>query len=235
MGIRRRVACCGALLVLAGCGSTTDTTASIAESSPPPAGVPGATTSADPDPSGASETPTVEVPMFEPSPSEITTVATVRMAEDPRAPVDDDLDRLVRAWVRYAMGDAETFPHWESISMAIGGQTVVAFDDVAAALSHRDMWKQCPADWDIYGAASCPVDILGPVRSSVVNDTVLVYSSTFGEVTCAPARSGPVPAGRVVVLRPLPPWRTCATDFAIALVADQRGLLRHVDITLSEP
>jgi hypothetical protein len=162
-------------------------------------------------------------------------VARVQLAEDPQAPVEDDLERLVKGWVRYAMGEAETFPHWESITMAVGGQTAVAVDDVAAALSNRDIWKRCPAGWEIYGASSCPVDILGPIRSSVVNDTTLIYSSKFEDVTCAPVRANPLPPGRVVVLRPLPKWRTCATDFAIALVADRRGLLRYVDVTLSVP
>jgi hypothetical protein len=133
------------------------------------------------------------------------------------------------------MGEAETFPHWESISLALGGQTVVAFDDVSAALSDRDMWKQCPAGWDVYAAASCPVDMLGGIRSSAVNEITLVYSAELGDVACAPPRSGPLPEGRLVVLQPEWRWRTCATDSALALVADDRGRLRHVDLTLSTP
>ena len=235
MDIRRHFIGCAALVLVAGCGSTADMPPSTDEHFPPTS-TPVRTNAPGASHSEASETPSVETPPYEPpSPSDITTVASVQLAENPQGPVDDDLERLITAWVTYAMGEAGTFPHWESISMAVGGQTVVAFDDVSAALSNRDIWKQCPADWDIYGASSCPVDILGPVRSSVVNDAVLIYSSTLEEVTCAPVRTNPLPQGRMVVLRPVSGGRTCATDFAIALVADPQGRLRHVDITLSAP
>lgn len=161
MNIRRSVTCCTLLLLLAGCGSTNELSPSAketpprsSESAPAPA-----TETSSPEPS---ETPSTAPPLYEPSPADITTVVTVQLAEDPQAPVADDLERLVQAWVRYAMEGAETFPHWESISMAVGGETAVAFDDVAAALSNRDIWKQCPPGRDIYGASSCPVDVLVP-------------------------------------------------------------------------
>ena len=41
--------------------------------------------------------------------------------------------------------------------------------------------------------------------------------------------------GRLVVLRPSPEWRTCATDYALVLAADGQGRLRSVDLTLSSP
>ena len=69
----------------------------------------------------------------------------------------------------------------------------------------------------------------------MVNETTIVHTTDRAAVTCAPTRSGPLPAGRLVVLRPSPEWRTCATDFALALVADGQGRLRSVDLALSSP
>ncbi len=86
-------------------------------------------------------------------------------------------------FVRYAVGDSDTFPHWESVSMAISGQPVLSIDDIAAALSNRKIWKICPADWDVYGASSCPVD---PITNAVVNDALLVYSAEYGNVMRRP-------------------------------------------------
>jgi hypothetical protein len=149
--------------------------------------------------------------------------------------VAPDLVRLAEEFVAYAVGDADSFPHWESVSMAIGGEGVKSIDDIGAALSNRDIWKMCPGDWEGYAAASCPVDLLGPITSAEVNGASLVSEPDYGEVTCAPLRTGPLPDGRLVVVRPVPQHRTCATDFALALVADERGRLRSVDLTLSAP
>jgi hypothetical protein len=60
-------------------------------------------------------------------------------------------------------------------------------------------------------------------------------SNTFPHVVCAPTRTGPVPSGRLVVIRPVQEWRTCAGDFALARAADEQGRLRSIDLTLSEP
>jgi hypothetical protein len=155
--------------------------------------------------------------------------------QDAREPVADDLHRMADSFVRYAVGDARSFPHRESVSLAIGGEVVVSIDDVAAALSDRDIWKRCPADADMYGASSCPVDLLGPIRDAAVNGTPLVHSSALGTVTCAPTRTGPLTHGRLVVIRPRREHRTCAGDFALALLADGQGRLRSVDLTLSAP
>lgn len=187
--------------------------------------------STDPPPgqvTGAPRTHAVQPPEDDPPRSP-------HMVEDAQAPVAPDLERLATMFVRYAVGDADSFPHWESVSMAIGGQAVLSIDDIDAALSNRKIWKICPADWDVYGASSCPVDLLGPINDAGVNDALLVYSAEYGDVTCAPTRSGPLPRGRLVVLRPSQEWRTCASDFALALVADEQGRLRNVDLTLSEP
>lgn len=158
-----------------------------------------------------------------------------QLVPDSRAPVATDLRRLAEMFVRYAVGDSGSFPHRKSVSLAIGGQVVVSLDDVDAALSNREIWRACPADWDVYGASSCPVDLLAPITDAVVNEAVLVYSTEHGEVVCAPTRSGPPPRGRLVVLRPTEEWRTCASDFALALAADEQGRLRSIDLTLSEP
>lgn len=97
------------------------------------------------------------------------------------------------------------------------------------------MWQICPADGTGYGASSCPVDLLGPITDARSNDVALAYSTELDDVTCAPARTGPSPSGHLVVLRPSPQWRTCASDFALVLVADDQGRLRAVDLTLSAP
>lgn len=158
-----------------------------------------------------------------------------QLVEDERAPVPPDLDRLVESFVWYAVGGVDTFPHADWVSMSIGGEEVQSVDDFSVALRNREIWSICPADWDGYGASSCPVDLLGPVVQAGVNDAGLVYTAEYGEVTCAPARSGPLPEGRLVVLRPEPERRTCAGDFALALVADEQGRLRSVDLTLAAP
>ena len=157
------------------------------------------------------------------------------LMQDARAPVADDLERLAESFVGYAVGDSKTFPHGESVSMSLGGEQVVSVDDIAAALSMRRIWRICPADWELFGASSCPVDLLGPIVSAGVNTAPLVYSGEYGDVVCAPPRTGPVPSGRLVVLRPVPEWRTCASDFALALAADEQGRLRSIDLTLSDP
>ena len=150
-------------------------------------------------------------------------------------PVAPDLRRLARAFVRYATGEVDVLPVATSVSLAIGGRTVVAIATSPPRLPDRRIWRTCPAAWSSYAAASCPVDLLGPIRNSAANGTRLVVSSVPGEVVCAPARSGPIPSGRLVVLRPAPARRSCAGDFALALVADRTGRLRRVDLTLSEP
>lgn len=154
---------------------------------------------------------------------------------DSRDPVAPDLERLAQAFVKYAVGSSDSFAHRESVSMSLGGEQVLWIDDIVAALSQRKIWRICPADWDVYGAASCPVDLLGPITNAAANNSSLVYSAEYADVACAPARTGPLPPGRLVVLRPTPKWRTCASDFALVLAADDQGRLRHIDLTLSEP
>lgn len=185
------------------------------------------------DPSPAKTTPApiapqVDLPEDDP-------IQRPQLVQDRNAPVAPDLERLAKTFVRYAVGDSDTFPHWESVSMAIGGQAVLSIDDIVAALPNRDIWKICPADWEVYGASSCPVDLLGPINAAVVNEAVLVYSAEYRDVVCAPPRSGPLPHGRLVVLGPTQEWRSCASDFALVLAADAQGQLRSVDLTLSEP
>jgi hypothetical protein len=157
------------------------------------------------------------------------------LTEDQTAPVEADLVELATKFVRYAVDSAAGFPHAESVSFGLGGETVMAIDDISAALPNRKIWRACPADERYYAAADCPVDFLAPITAAVVNEESLVYSADPGNVTCAPTRHGPLPAGRIVVLRPEPRWRTCATDFALALAADDEGRLIAIDLTLAEP
>ncbi len=157
------------------------------------------------------------------------------LVQDDQDPVATDLARLVEQFVAYAVGASDTFPHWESVSMSLGGQPVVSIDDIIAALSMRRIWKICPADWNGYGASSCPVDLLSPITTAATNAASLVYSGEYRDVTCAPERTGPLPRGRLVVLRPIASRRTCAGDFALVLAADEQGRLRSIDLTLAEP
>jgi hypothetical protein len=180
--------------------------------------------------------------------SESTESTAAAPSESPTATSDDqgaeqetemrvapDLQRLADRFVAYALGRSDSFPHGGSVSMSIGGEGVKSIDHISAALSNRDIWTMCPGDWAGYAAAACPVDFLGPIKSTDVNDASLVYDADYSEVTCAPTRTGPLPAGRLVVLRPTPDHRDCARDFALALVADAQGRLRSVDLTLSAP
>lgn len=155
--------------------------------------------------------------------------------EDRSAPVDDDLARLAERFVAFALRDARTFPHAGSVVVSLGGEAAGSVDGPGTASPERRGWKVCPAGRDLYGASSCPVNVLGPLASAAVNDSRLVYSAEYAAVTCAPTRAGPLPPGRLVVLRPARAWRSCASDFAIVLAADEQGRLRRLDLTLSEP
>lgn len=193
-----------------------------------------------PPPTGAADppaTPVTEVPRAETTdpPEDDESTDRPQLVPDEQSPVAPDLQRLARRFVSYAVGDSDSFPHGDSVSMSIGGQPVLSIDDIVAALSNREIWEICPADWDTYGATSCPVNLLGPIISAGRNNAALVHTAEYGDVTCAPARSGPLPPGRLVVLRPSEEWRTCASDFALVLAADERGQLRSIDLTLSEP
>lgn len=151
-------------------------------------------------------------------PSEVEVPRSPQLVQDAAAPVDPDLRRLAKRFVEYADGGADAFPHAESLSLSVGGTNALSLDDLDAVLSDREIWRVCPSHWEVYGAASCPVDLLGPINDAVVNGTSLVYSAEYGAVTCAPTRSGPLPPGRLVVLRPSQEWRTCATDYASSLL-----------------
>lgn len=188
---------------------------------------------ASPDP--PSKRVTEEPPPHTVEPPEDKDSSRMQVVQDESAPVAPDLERLAQKFVRYAVGDTDTFPHWESVSMAIGGQTVLSIDDIVAALWNRRIWRICPAGWEAYAAASCPVNMLGPITNAAVNGHPIVYSAEYGDVTCAPTRTGPLPRGRLVVLRPSKRWRTCASDFALVLAADEHGQLRNIDLTLAEP
>lgn len=157
------------------------------------------------------------------------------LAREGQAALPADLRQLAERFVRYAAGVADTFPHGESVSMSLGGEPILSIDDIVAALANRAIWQVCPEGWDRYGASSCPVNLLSPITDAVVNNATLVYSRRFGDVTCAPTRAGPLPSGRLVILRPTREWRTCASDFALVLAADSQGRLRSIDLTLSAP
>lgn len=154
---------------------------------------------------------------------------------DQAASVDADLEALARGFIDYALGQAEDLPVAVTVGFSLGGEVSKHIDDIVAALPNRGIWRFCPADWEIYGASSCPVDVLGQVVSAGANGTALVISDEPGEVTCAPERTGPLPEGRLVVIRPVETERTCASDFQLALEADEDGRLTWVDLTLAAP
>lgn len=78
--------------------------------------------------------------------------------------------------------------------LTLGGEHVGAVD-VASALADRGLWTGCPPGWEGYAAASCPVDFLGPLLGARTNGASVVHEAAYGDVTCAPSRSGPVPEG----------------------------------------
>lgn len=160
--------------------------------------------------------------------------ASSRPAPTVAATVAPDLIRLADRFVAHAAGGSVSFPHRATVLLTLGGEHVGAVD-VTSALADRGLWTACPEGWEGYAAASCPVDFLGPLRTTRENGTTVVHEAAYDDVVCAPSRSGPPPEGRVVVLRPTLENRTCATDFALVLVADERGRLRAVDLTLSAP
>ena len=100
-------------------------------------------------------------------------------------------------------------------------------DDISAALTAREIWSICPADWEVYGASSCPVNLLGPVLDAGRNDAFLLYTAEYGDdVACEPPGNCPLPEGRLVVLRPEAAWRSCASDFALVPAADEQSRSR---------
>lgn len=157
------------------------------------------------------------------------------LREDPEHPVGPVLERLARRFVAYAVGASDTFPHAGSISIAFRGERVASLDHLAAALPDRGIWRVCRPGSGRYAASSCPLSVLSPVRNAAVNGYSLISSADAGDVVCAPPRSGPPPRGPLVVLRVEPGARSCASDFALVLAADDRGRLRALDLTLSEP
>ena len=62
-----------------------------------------------------------------------------RSGQAAKARVASDVERLADRFTAYAVGDAASFPHWESVSMAIGGENVKSIDDIGAAMSNRDL------------------------------------------------------------------------------------------------
>ena len=183
---------------------------------------------ADADDGAPTVTPTV-TPTVARATTEPTTDPTAAPGEQ-QSPATD-LVRLADAVVAYALGEASTFPHAPTIALSVGGEPARTIE----GSGDRDGWRTCPAGWEGYAAATCPVDLLGPIMAAAVNDARIVHSTEIGEVTCAPERTAPPPPGRRIVLRLEPRRRSCATDFAIVLTADGRGRLTAVDLTLSNP
>lgn len=94
----------------------------------------------------------------------------VPLSTDGEGPVARDMRRLIRQFVDYAVEQSDGFPLAESVTMSLGGETVKAVDDIAAALSDRRIWRICPADREYYGASDCPVDLLAPMAEALVKE-----------------------------------------------------------------
>ncbi len=160
--------------------------------------------------------------------------ASSRPAPTVAATVAPDLVRLADRFVAHAAGGSVSFPHRATVLLTLGGEHVGAVD-VTSAMADRGLWTGCPPGWEGYAAASCPVAFLGPLLTARMNGASVVHEAAYDGVVCAPPRAGPLPHGRLVVLRPLPENRDCARDFALVLVVDERGRLRAIDLTLSAP
>ncbi|QSR31582.1 hypothetical protein CFI00_13925 [Nocardioides sp. S5] len=168
------------------------------------------------------------------APPHPTVNASSRPAPTVAATVAPDLGRLAERFVAHAAGGSASFPHRASVRLTLGGEPAASVD-VASALADGGLWTACPEGWEGYAATSCPIDFLGPLRTAQMNGTPVVHEAAYDGVTCAPTRTGALPVGRLVVLRPVPANRDCARDFALVLVADERGRLRAIDLTLSAP
>ena len=153
--------------------------------------------------------------------------------EPRREPIPRDLRQLASAFIDYALGRADTLPTAETVTIGLDGRRLVSVDDMPQALSDREIWKVCPSGAAYFSAFSCPLDILGPLRSARRNRAPLVLTRD-AEVLCA--RPGiPAPRGRFVVVRPTGDLVSCAFDFALVLRADGRGRLTEALMTVSEP
>lgn len=159
----------------------------------------------------------------------------VRVLSDDASPAGRDLVDLAERFVAYALGTNDSVTHAGEVELLIGGVRVGVTTLPDGAKTPRTLMASCPHGASAYAAATCPIDLFGPIRAAQINRTDLIYSADFAPVVCAPAREGRVPQQDVIVLRPAEEWRTCASDFAIALVTDGDGRLKAIDLTLSEP
>jgi hypothetical protein len=151
-----------------------------------------------------------------------------------RAPLPDGLVRLGRAFIDYALGGPDTgLPTAQTVAIGLDGRPLVHVDEMPWALSDRDLWKVCPAGVEAYAAFSCPLDLLGPIRSARRNRAPLALTRN-ADVLCA-RPDIPRPRGRFVVVRPRGPMVSCAFDFALVLHADRQGRLTEALMTVSEP
>lgn len=162
-------------------------------------------------------------------------VHEVRLVADVPGSVSAELLRLATGFVSYALGSDEPPPHITEVDLLIGGAHVGVTTFADSVTTPRRLTADCPHGGQTYAAAWCPLDFFGPIRAARTNGTDLAYSPGLEPVVCAPDREGALPRRDVIVLRPVAAWRTCATDFAIALLADPQGRLRGIDLTLSEP
>ena len=150
-----------------------------------------------------------------------------------RPPVPDDLRRLARAFIAYALEETDTLPVAESILIGLDGQRIKAVDGMPDPLTDRRIWEVCPGAATAYAAFSCPLDVLSPIRSADMNDLRLRLTRD-AEVVCARADI-PEPHGRFIVIRPVGALVSCVNNFALVLTADRDGRLTQALLTVSEP
>ena len=84
------------------------------------------------------------------------------MVPDAGSPADEDLQRLAERFVAYAVGDATSFPHAQTISLSIGGRAAGSLEGTGAALTDRGTWGALSGRLGDLGAASCQVGPRGP-------------------------------------------------------------------------
>ncbi|MDN4172335.1 PASTA domain-containing protein [Nocardioides sp. SOB77] len=142
-------------------------------------------------------------------------------------PAPDDLDRVARAFLRFARGEG-TPPVDTPVDLYLGGRFVETL--ASAETGDRAAWEVCP-EGGSYAGATCPFSAL-----ELLGETPRVaVTSPRPEHPCA--HPSPLPgaaAGRSVILQP-DEALACPSWFAVQLRVNEVGQVTAVDLVRSEP